>query len=262
MKSSIHFLTIALFVLLFTHAAPAYVNITGRTLKSGTTGCGGCHASQSTTVLVSINGPDVLAPGQTGNYTVTISGGGGSTVAVNIASSVGSLKTADNNLKLSGGELISNGKKRFSGNSYTYNFTFTAPTSGGSAVLYATGQSSMSAFNFAPNKTITISTSTAVYEPIPAHTTACSLAQNYPNPFNPTTTIAYSLFETGNARLSVSDLCGRLVAVIEDRSRTQGEYTVVWDANANPAGIYLCRLTVTTASGFIYEQTRRMLLLK
>lgn len=52
---------------------------------------------------------------------------------------------------------------------------------------------------------------------------------SYPNPFNPTTTIAYSIPETGFVRLCVYDARGRLVRSLVDENKTRGEYTVPWD---------------------------------
>ena len=50
------------------------------------------------------------------------------TVCVDIAASGGTLAPADANTKASQGELITNGVKRYSGGSYTYSFSLTAPT--------------------------------------------------------------------------------------------------------------------------------------
>lgn len=63
-----------------------------------------------------------------------------------------------------------------------------------------------------------------------------------PNPFNPTTTISYSLLETGPARLSVHNLLGREVALLADGMQESGTHRVVFDAAALPSGVYIARL--------------------
>jgi hypothetical protein len=73
------------------------------------------------------------------------------------------------------------------------------------------------------------------------------LAQNYPNPFNPTTTIEYSLPERAWVTLTVYDVSGRVVRVLDEGSRVAGDHVAVWDglaSNGSPAasGVYFYRL--------------------
>ena len=83
------------------------------------------------------------------------------------------------------------------------------------------------------------------------------LAQNYPNPFNPSTTIAFSLSQTAEVKLSVFDLSGREVAVLVNGLLEAGQNELSFDASALASGIYLYRLQADGLS-----QTRRMVLLK
>jgi len=75
------------------------------------------------------------------------------------------------------------------------------------------------------------------------------LFQNFPNPFNPTTTIAYQIPETSRITLSVFDLLGRRVAVLEDGIRRSGEHRVQFSAHGLPSGTYFYRLEAMPIEG-------------
>jgi hypothetical protein len=86
------------------------------------------------------------------------------------------------------------------------------------------------------------------------------LAAIYPNPFNPRTTIAFELAEAGVVELTVFDLRGQRVRVLESGPRPVGRYEVTWDGQDDmghgvATGTYLCRLTTVVGS-----QTRKMIL--
>jgi hypothetical protein len=92
--------------------------------------------------------------------------------------------------------------------------------------------------------------------------TTYSLAQNYPNPFNPTTTISFTMPTSGQARIEVFNILGKLIATPFDGHASAGENTVVWDGRDNngeqvASGVYLYRLTAGD-----YNETRKMMLLK
>ena len=90
-----------------------------------------------------------------------------------------------------------------------------------------------------------------------------SLAQNHPNPFNPTTTIRYSVAETGHVSLRVYNVAGQLVRTLVDEVQTPGVVgTVTWDGRDGAgrevsSGIYFYKLL---AKGF--TETKKMILLK
>ena len=65
---------------------------------------------------------------------------------------------------------------------------------------------------------------------------------NYPNPFNPSTTVQYYLNAALEISLEVYDVLGRMVARLADGPKAAGTYSVVWDASAHAAGVYLCVL--------------------
>jgi hypothetical protein len=67
------------------------------------------------------------------------------------------------------------------------------------------------------------------------------LSQNYPNPFNPSTTIKYSLPQTGRITLSIYDLLGREVVKLIDEEKPAGEYETTWNASSYPSGVYFLK---------------------
>ena len=84
------------------------------------------------------------------------------------------------------------------------------------------------------------------------------LSQNYPNPFNPTTTITYSLSANDRVSLKVYDVLGREVAVLLDNQlHNAGDYSVDFNADTLPSGLYLYRLEAGNQS-----RAMRMILLK
>ena len=76
---------------------------------------------------------------------------------------------------------------------------------------------------------------------------AARLAAIHPNPCNPRADIAFELGETGPCRLTVFDVQGRAVAVLEDRVLEAGAHRAVWDGRDaagrdQPSGVYLVSL--------------------
>ncbi len=70
------------------------------------------------------------------------------------------------------------------------------------------------------------------------------LVRNYPNPFNPATTIEYNLATPGDVSLSVFNLSGQLVDVIQNGWQPTGHYSVEWTPGDLPSGTYLVELQV------------------
>ncbi len=88
------------------------------------------------------------------------------------------------------------------------------------------------------------------------------LYQNYPNPFNPTTTIEYSIpnVEAKNfspVQLIIYDVLGREVATLVNEKQLPGKYSVQFQANELPSGIYYYSLQTGN-----YIITKKMILLK
>lgn len=83
------------------------------------------------------------------------------------------------------------------------------------------------------------------------------VAQNYPNPFNPTTSLQFSLPKAGNVRVEVFNVLGQSVDVLADGHREAGQYTLTFNASAQPSGVYFYRVDYDG-----HSETRKMLLLK
>lgn len=83
------------------------------------------------------------------------------------------------------------------------------------------------------------------------------LSQNYPNPFNPSTTIKFSLAESGLVELEVYNTLGERVTQLINREMEKGNHTVEFNARNLPSGIYFYRLT---AGNFV--EVKRMILIK
>jgi hypothetical protein len=84
-----------------------------------------------------------------------------------------------------------------------------------------------------------------------------SLFQNYPNPFNPRTTIKFALSKPGNVSLNIFDILGRGIATLVSRYLFAGTYSVQWDANKFPSGIYFYKLQTD-----LFSETKKLALLK
>lgn len=84
-----------------------------------------------------------------------------------------------------------------------------------------------------------------------------ALEQNYPNPFNPSTTIRYSIPNSGWVSMKVVDVLGREVATLVEGVQSTGIYAVTWDAARAPSGVYFYQLRTSTG-----VRTGKMQLLK
>jgi hypothetical protein len=74
------------------------------------------------------------------------------------------------------------------------------------------------------------------------------LGPNYPNPFNPSTTITYTLGNTGPIRLVVYNVLGQIVRVLRDGVVAVGKHAVEWDGRDGKGG--------TVGSGVYFYQLR------
>lgn len=66
--------------------------------------------------------------------------------------------------------------------------------------------------------------------------------QNYPNPFDRSTTINYRIPATTQLELSIYNLLGSRIELIETATKAAGTYNLEWNAQQLPEGIYLLQL--------------------
>jgi len=89
------------------------------------------------------------------------------------------------------------------------------------------------------------------------HPVIYRLSPNYPNPFNPSTAIAYRLSVVCNVKLTVYNIAGQKIKMLVNQQQAAGAYTVTFDGNHLPSGVYYYRLQAGR-----FEKTRKMVLLK
>jgi hypothetical protein len=246
--------------------------MTGVTLKGSNPGCT-CHNPTPTSgVNVRIIGPSTLRAGDTATYALKIVGGPLMAAGCDIASSNGNLILSSLETFLqrlpegSDFELTHISPKAPSPDTVTYTFRFVAPnTPGVSSIIYANGNSvdldgtnNGDNWNFAANKTISVTTATSVHN-ISSVANNYSLSQNYPNPFNPTTNIKYGLTKTGFVTLKIYNLIGKEVATLVNQEQHEGTYTVSFKANEYglTSGIYFYKISAGD-----FSEVRKMILTK
>ncbi|MCD6594636.1 T9SS type A sorting domain-containing protein [bacterium] len=81
--------------------------------------------------------------------------------------------------------------------------------------------------------------------------------RNYPNPFNSTTAISYFISKSQNINIQIFDINGQLIKTLVDNYKTEGNHTILWNAEHLPSGIYFCKLKTEKS-----EFTRRIIFIK
>jgi hypothetical protein len=89
-----------------------------------------------------------------------------------------------------------------------------------------------------------------------------ALEQNYPNPFNPSTNIRFSVAQTGHVSLKVYNVLGVEVASLVNEKKDAGTFSVNWNASGLPSGMYLYRLSMTSDKGQVFDQSKKLVVLK
>ena len=83
------------------------------------------------------------------------------------------------------------------------------------------------------------------------------LEQNYPNPFNPVTNINYSLPSRNFLSIKIYDVKGNLIETLVNEVQNPGKYSVNWNAEKYPSGVYYYSLKTNK-----FTETKKMLLIK
>nr|AYM52342.1 hypothetical protein [Hyalangium minutum] len=131
-------------------SSSALANSTGMTGRSGkTTGqtcVSSCHGTNRASAVptVTLEGPATLEAGATGNYKLTIANGPGVKGGLNVAASSGTLGIVGSDVKIQNSELTHTAAKAFASGAVSFDFTFKAPATAGTATLYASGNSTNS----------------------------------------------------------------------------------------------------------------------
>ena len=84
-----------------------------------------------------------------------------------------------------------------------------------------------------------------------------SLSTAYPNPFNPSTSIDFTVPESGMVNIAVFDLQGRMVETLVNGSMNAGLYTTTWNAAHQASGVYYVRMSAGHTN-----LTRKVMLVK
>jgi hypothetical protein len=77
---------------------------------------------------------------------------------------------------------------------------------------------------------------------IPSQPTKFTLMQNYPNPFNAQTTINYEVPSAGDVTLSIYNILGERVDLINAGYQASGSHALVWDSKGLGSGLYFYQL--------------------
>lgn len=83
------------------------------------------------------------------------------------------------------------------------------------------------------------------------------LYQNYPNPFNASTNIVFNIPRATHVKIFIYNSLGQLICKLLDEFKNIGTYTVHFNGNQLPSGVYFCKL-ITERKSIV----KQMILLK
>jgi len=82
------------------------------------------------------------------------------------------------------------------------------------------------------------------------------LNQNYPNPFNPSTTVTFTIPNSGYTNLVIYNLSGQIVATLLDEYTVAGSHKLTFDAIDLESGVYFYKLKTDN-----FSQVKKMILI-
>ncbi|MBS1493207.1 MAG: T9SS type A sorting domain-containing protein [Bacteroidetes bacterium] len=262
MKTKLLFSIITITILFAaTEILYSYANgVSGRTRKSTTSGCSCHNGSVNTGLPVVISGPDSVVAGSTTSFTLTVTSATGSKAGLDVAVRNGTLATNQSGTKLLSGELVQSTGKSFTSGAASFTFNYVAPSSPVVDTLYSIGLASAGGQNGSWNwfeKRVKVYVVSGVEPNSNIVPDKYSLKQNFPNPFNPSTTIVYSIKNSGKVNLKVYDSKGRVVSELVNANQNKGEYKVDFDASSLASGVYYYTLNTKE-----FTETKSMVLIK
>jgi hypothetical protein len=94
--------------------------------------------------------------------------------------------------------------------------------------------------------------------------TSIEIYGNYPNPFNPSTTIKFTIPETGDVNIKIFNTVGEEVKSINLLNRNAGELNYTYNASSLSSGVYFYKISlINSTSGKNYSSNvSKMILLK
>lgn len=260
-KSIFSIILITVLVLAASEILYSYATgISGRTRKTTTGGCSCHNSSVNTGLSVVMTGPDSVVAGSTTSYTLTISSATGSKAGLDVAVRNGTLGTNMSGTKLLSGELVHSSGKSFTSGAASFTYNYIAPSTSVVDTIFSIGLASAGGANGSWNwndKRVKVYTVSGIEPTSNTNPDSYDLKQNFPNPFNPSTTIIYSIKNSGNVSLKVYDNNGKLVSDLVHSNQSKGEYKVGFDGSSLASGVYY--YTITTKE---YTQTKSMVLVK
>jgi hypothetical protein len=240
-----------------------------------------CH-DQNTNVRVWISGPESLATGQRGLYTVSVAKQSNIAAGFNVAAYFGELGVQDTvgtqAMSPFGNDTLElthiNSKLASGRDTISWSFWYRAPQRVGVLdTIYSCGNSvdtsqdpGGDAWNFGQDFLVRITGTNSVEgEPL---ANSYRLLQNYPNPFNPSTVIRYETPVEARVEVAVFDATGREVRTLVNEEQRAGLHEVLFDAASVrqlSSGVYLYRITMSpvqskTAKPFV--DVKKMLLVR
>lgn len=146
--ASVAIIALAIGIFLMTRSTPAQAFQTGQVLHNGNPDngaflCSECHSGEPSPAAIEITGPTELAPGESGTFTATVTGGPGAVGGFNLSSTghLGDLGTLGADTRLFFNEITHTEPKAFANGAASFEFTWTAPPEPQPIVLYAAGVS-------------------------------------------------------------------------------------------------------------------------